>query len=184
MGPVCKGDSRCVGRRGAGRAQESDSSIKVQGSQALSRGRRGRRRGSTREVHVVSAGKGQQHSEELQAKTRKAKKKIWGRVRLCGGRSGPRVEPGQCPSISFNCERWASQVQLIHLLLKVSSLTGASLLLDVPWWWTMDVPREAVDRSREGRCISVCMRSCPTLFGGSPTWDLHLRELLGTSCCV
>jgi hypothetical protein len=102
-----------------------------------------------------------------------------GRVRLCGGGSGPHVEPGQCPSISFNCKRRASQVQLVHLLLELSSLTGASSLLDVPCWWTGDVPREAVDVSREGRCISVHTRSCPALLGGGPTWDLHLRELLG-----
>jgi hypothetical protein len=109
---------------------------------------------------------------------------LGGQVRLCGGGSGPHVEPGQRPSISFNCERRASQVQLVHLLLEVSSLTGASLLLDVPWWWTVDVPREAVDVSREGWCISVHTRSCPALFGGGPTWDLHLWELLGTPCRI
>ncbi len=105
---------------------------------------------------------------------------FWERVRLCGGGSGPRVEPGQRPSISFDCERRASQVQLVHLLLEVSSLTGALLLLDVPWWWTMDVPREAVEVSREGWYVSVRTQSCPALLGGGPTWDLHLRELPGT----
>jgi hypothetical protein len=107
-----------------------------------------------------------------------------GWVRLCSGGSGPHEEPGQRPSISINCKRRASQVQLVYLLLEVSSLTGASLLLDVPWWWTLDVPREAVDVSCEGWCISVCMQSCPTHFGSGPMWDLHLWELLGTPCRI
>jgi hypothetical protein len=46
--------------------KELDNLYGIRGSQALSHGRRGRRRGSMREIHV-SAGKGRLRLEELQA---------------------------------------------------------------------------------------------------------------------
>jgi len=64
----------------------------------------------------------------------------WGR--RCGGGSGPCVARKSTPFIFFQL-RAVDKPDATHLLsVKVSSLTGASLLLDNAW---MDVPRETVD---------------------------------------
>jgi hypothetical protein len=63
------------------------------------------------------------------------------------------------------------------LSVKVSSLTGASSLLEGV---CMDVPRETVDVQP-----AYARDLFPPLFPRAvPSWDLHLRELLGTPCRV
>ena len=68
----------------------------------------------------------------------------WGR--LCGGGSGPRVEHNSTPFNSLQSREADEPDATGSLSLEVSSLTGASSLLDDA---CMDVPRETVDVPRE-----------------------------------
>ena len=70
------------------------------------------------------------------------RKKFSGRGRLCGGGSGPRVEHNSTPFNSLQSREADEPDATRSLSLEVSSLTGASSLLDDA---CMDVPRETVD---------------------------------------
>jgi len=66
----------------------------------------------------------------------------------------------------IRCERRASQVQLVHLLREVSSLTGASSFVEFTFACTMDNLCH-VSSSRETSRRHVRERSCPTSFGAT-----------------
>ena len=74
------------------------------------------------------------------------RKKFSGRGRLCGGGSGPRVEHNSTPFNSLQSREADEPDATRSLSLEVSSLTGASSLLDDA---CMDVPRKTVDVPHE-----------------------------------
>ncbi len=73
-------------------------------------------------------------------------RKFFGRGRLCGGGSGPRVEHNSTPFNSLESREADEPDATGSLSLEVSSLTGASSLLDDA---CMYLPRETVDVPRE-----------------------------------
>jgi len=70
------------------------------------------------------------------------RKKFSGWGRLCDGRSGPHVEHNSTPFNSLQSREADEPDATLSLSLEVSSLTGASSLLDDA---CIDVPRETVD---------------------------------------
>jgi hypothetical protein len=87
----------------------------------------------------------------------------------------------QFPSIASGRE----PVATCSLLLEMSSLTGASSLLDNAFMdvprETVDVPLETMDVQRGGYARDLFL---PFFTWAVPSWDLHLQELLGTPCRV
>jgi hypothetical protein len=99
--------------------------------------------------------------------------KVGGQKQFWAGLAMRRLIKSSCrarstPFYLIQCERWASQsqVQLIHLLKEVSSLTGASLFVVFAFACAMDNLCH-VSTSRETSRRHVRVRSCPTNFGAS-----------------